>query len=119
MCLNETYSRVCVGKYLSEILAIKEGLKKGDSVSPLLFNFALEYAIRSVEANQEGLKLYGMHQLVVYAADIHILGGTIHTINRNTEALAVGSKETGLAVDAEKTKNMVMSRDQNAGKIVT
>jgi len=49
LCLNETYSRVWVGKNLSDVLPIRSGLKQGDALSPLLFNFALEYAIRGVQ----------------------------------------------------------------------
>jgi poly(3-hydroxyalkanoate) synthetase len=59
-------------------------LKKGDALSPLFFNFALEYAIRRVQANQEDLKLDGTHQLLVYADDFDKLGGRIHTTRENT-----------------------------------
>ena len=67
-----------------------------------------------VQVNQDGLKLNGTHQLLIYAADVNILGGGVHTVEKNTEALVVASKETGLEVNADKTKYMVMSRAQNA-----
>jgi hypothetical protein len=57
------------------------------------------------------LKLNGTHKLLVYADDVSILGGSVHAIKKNTEALLVGSKESGLEVNADKTKYMVMSRD--------
>jgi len=61
------------------------------------------------------LELNGSHQLLVDADDVIILGGSLHSIKENTEALVVVSKENGLEVNADKTKYMAMSRDQNAG----
>jgi hypothetical protein len=49
--MNETYSRARVDRHLSDLFPIKDGFRKGDALSPLLFNFALKYAIRRVQAS--------------------------------------------------------------------
>jgi hypothetical protein len=67
MCLNETYSKVRIGKHLSDSFPIQNGLKQGHAPSPLFFNSVLEYAIRKAQEKQVGLKLNGTHQLLVYA----------------------------------------------------
>ena len=115
-CLTETYSKVRVGKNLSDMLLIRNGLKQGDALSPLFFNFALEYAIRRVRGNLDGLKFNDTHQLLVYSDDVLLLEGSVHTMQDNVEALVVASKEIGLEVNADWFKYMVMSRDQNAGR---
>jgi len=63
------------------------------------------------------LKLNGTHQLLAYADDVNKLGGSIHTLKENAEALVAATREIGLEVNADKTKYMVMSRDPNAGRI--
>jgi len=79
MSLTETYSRVRVGKNVSDRFPIRSGLKR-DALSPMLFNFPLECAIRRVQVKQDGLKLNGTHQLLAYADDFNKLGGSIHTL---------------------------------------
>ena len=93
---------------------IRNCLKQGDALSPFVFNYILDYSIRRVQENKEGLKLNGTHQLVVYADCVNILGESVHNVKKNEEALIVASKETGLDVNADKTKYMVMSGDQKA-----
>ena len=101
-CLTETYSRVRVGKHFSYMLPIRNVIKQGDALSilyfyinipidalsPMLFKFAVAYAIRKVQVNQDGLKLNGTHQLLVYADDFNIFGGSVHITKENAEALA-------------------------------
>jgi hypothetical protein len=88
------------------MLPIQNGLKQGDALLPLLFNFALEYAIRRVQEKQEGLKLNGML----------IVGENKDTVKKNTEALLDANTEVGLEVNPEKTKYILMSRSQKLGQ---
>jgi len=82
----------------------------------LFYYFAFEYANGRVQVNQDGLKLNGTRQHLVYADDVNVLGGSVHTIKKSTGALVVDGKEIALEVNADKTKYMTMSLDQNAGR---
>jgi hypothetical protein len=80
MCLNETYSKVHIGKHLSESFPIQNGLKQGDALSPLLFNFALEYDIRKDQENHVGLKYRGG----LSSATLQLIVGLFYS-QQNTE----------------------------------
>jgi hypothetical protein len=114
MCLNETYSRVHVGKFLSGTFPIQNVLKQLDALSPLLFNFTLEYAIRKVQESEVNLGLKGTHQLLVYADDINLLVSSINTVKEDTETLLEVSRGVGLEINTEKAKYMIMSYHQNS-----
>ena len=102
MCLSETYRKVCVGRFLSYAFPILCGLKQGDVLSPLLFNFALEYTIRRVQENGIGLELNGKHQIFVYADDVNMLGENLQIVRKNTEIFLKARKDIGLEVNSEK-----------------
>jgi len=110
ICLNETYTKVQVGKYLFDVFSVKNCQKQGDALSPFLFKYALALAIRRVQENQEGLKLNGTYQHLVYVDDVNILDRSIHTVNKSREVLLVTSS---VEVNAEKSKYMFMCDEQN------
>ena len=66
---------------MSDRFPVRNGLKQGDAVSPMLFNFALEYTIRRVQVNRDGLKLNGTHQLLAYGDDVNILARSIYAFS--------------------------------------
>ena len=113
MCLNETYSRVHIGRFLFDGFPAHCSLKLGDVLSPLLFNCTLEYAIRRVQENRIGLELNRKHMLLVYADDISMLGENLQTVRENTDIFIKASKYICLEVNSDKTKYMITSRQQN------
>jgi hypothetical protein len=93
---------VCIGKRLAGSFHIPNGLNQGDALSPLIFVFALECAIKKVQENQVGLILNWTHQLLAYADDVNPLGDNIETIKK-TQTLIYTIKEVGLEVNIERT----------------
>jgi len=75
----------------------------------LFFNFALENAISRVQVNQDGMKLNGTYRLLAYADDVNKVGGSVHAIKKNTEAVVVSSKEISREENVDKTMYMVIS----------
>jgi hypothetical protein len=106
---------------LSDNFPIQNGLKQGDALSPLLFNFTLEYAIRKIQENQVGLKLNGTNQLLVYADDVNLLGDKIYTIKKNKGTLIDVSKKFVPEIKTEKLNRpyMLLSRRRNRCKFIT
>jgi hypothetical protein len=105
-----------VDENLSGRVPIKNCLKQGDALSLLLYNFAVEYVIKRVRVIQDDLKFNGTHQLLVYADNVNILNGSVHTIKKTAASLVLASNEIGLEVNADKTKYTVMCRDRDAGR---
>jgi hypothetical protein len=101
---------------LSDIFPIQNGLKQRDALSPLFFNFALEYVIRKVQENKGELKLNGTHQLLAYVDDVNLLGDNKNTMKKNTEIVIDASKEVGLEINVEETKYILLSRHLNVGQ---
>jgi hypothetical protein len=116
MCLIKIYRKFHIGKHLSDNFSIQNGLKQGDALSPLLLNFALEYANRKVQENQVGLKLKWTYQPLVYGNDVNLLGDNIYMMKKNTETSVDVSKEVGLQINAGKTKYMLLSCHYNTGQ---
>jgi hypothetical protein len=106
--------KVRIGKYLSNSFPIRNGLKQGVSVLPLLFNFSLEYALRKVQETQVELKLNGIHQLLAYADDVNLQGANINTIKKSAGTLI----EVCLEINVRKTKCMLLSSNQPQVKFV-
>ena len=85
-------SKVKIGNYLSYSFPIENGQKQGDAISPPLFNFEQEYAIRNVQKARLGVDMYGTHQVFAYADDVNLIGDDIRTIERNAGVLLNTSK---------------------------
>jgi len=108
MCLSDPIKRLRIGNNMSDSFKIRKRLKKGDELSPLLFNFVLEYAILKIK-EKIGLSLNGLNQLSVYGDDLDLIGYDIDVLRKNTDDLVEACYEIGLEVNIDKTKYMITS----------
>jgi hypothetical protein len=92
------------------MFSIRNVLKQGDVLLPLLLNCALQYVINIVQVIQDGLQLNDTHQLLIYANYVNILDGSYRSLKENAECSLVVSKETGLEVNADKIKYFEAAR---------
>jgi hypothetical protein len=99
---------------LCDNVPIQNGLKQGDDLSPLLFNFSLEYATRKVPENQVGLKLNGH---ISCWSIVNLLGVNIDTIKKNTESLIDDSKEVGLEFNTDKSNYCNMKAESQDDEV--
>ena len=110
VCLNGSRGRVRVGGNATEPFEIRDGLKQGDGLSTTLFNLTLEYVVRKLQSGDPGVTLNGTTQILGYADDLDLLGDSREAVQINTRILLDAAKETGLEINEEKTKYMVMDR---------
>jgi hypothetical protein len=101
---------------LSYKFPIQNGLKQGDALWPLLFNFSLEYAIRKVQENEISVEFNQILQILVYADDANSLSDSVIIIEEKTRKLIEASRDIGLEINAEMTKYMIMSRHPKSGQ---
>jgi hypothetical protein len=83
MCLNETYGKIRRGKHLSVAFPLQNGQKQGEALSPLRFNFDLQYINRKAQENKEGMELNGTDQILVYGDNDNLLSENINITKEN------------------------------------
>jgi hypothetical protein len=102
MCLNKTCNKVRIVKYFISHVTYSKLSETRRCLTPLPFNFAIEYFLRKVQNNQVGIEMNGTHRLLIYADSMNLLGNIINTTKKNTEAVTDASKEVDPEAKTEK-----------------
>jgi len=94
---------------------IKKKRKRKRSIAiALQLSYTVCHLVGSSQQEWREIRWYTLD--LVYADDINMMGGSVSTMKENRESFVAACKETGLEVNADKTKYMVISRDQNSGR---
>jgi hypothetical protein len=107
--MTGTEAQVKVQTELTDTFDIRQGLKQGDGLTPMLFNLALEYVIRKLPADANGTLEYKMNQAVGYADDIRLLGISARSVNEVYEELKITAEKIGLNINVNKTKAVLQT----------
>jgi histidinol phosphatase-like PHP family hydrolase len=110
--MTDTEAQVKIQAQLTDAFKIRQGLKQGDGLAPLLFNLALEYAIRKLLVNVKGTLEYHTTQIVGYADNICLLSRNIKAIKETYQELNGAAKETGLSINVNKTHAMILTHSR-------
>ena len=117
ICVNGSRSRVKVGEILSDSFEVSGGLKQGDSLSPMLFNIALEKAIRAAELTTEVFGIDGPRVLLAFADDIDVVGNTVIMVKELFNKIEGQAEVMGLKINEDKTKYMYVGKGMRRDRI--
>lgn len=112
--MQGTRCQVKVDRELTSGIEVSQGLKQGDGLAPMLFNLALEYAMRRARADTRATFMEKSVQITGYADDLNILGRSIITIKEAFNNLEEAAKEVGLTVNEHKTKLVVQCKKRKS-----
>ena len=114
MCYTDTQCKVRIGKISTDPFRIKSGLRQGDIMSPILFNFALEKVYRVTAAASHGLRIGERSiKMLAYADDVDIIAENKYELSGSAVIWNETAKRAGLQINVEKSKVMVTTRNEN------
>jgi hypothetical protein len=104
MTLSKTYNKVKIQNKLSGSFRTECAIRKGVSLSTLLFNTGLEKVMRNIKINPEGTIFNRTRQFMAYAEDVVLIGRSVGVLNEVIMQLQTAAVSTGLVINSTKTK---------------